>query len=94
MHSDVNSSLEVPSLGGSCYFGTFIDDFSIWTSIFTMKNKSDTFSCFKIFRAEAEKYTGTKLRSLNVIKRSIRSAEELKILRADNGGEYVSNEFK
>ena len=34
------------------------------------------------------------MKSLNIIKRSAKSAEELKILRTDNGGEYVSNEFK
>ena len=94
MHSDANGHLEVQSLGESRYFGTFIDDFSRWASIFTMKNKSDTFSNFKIFRAQTEMHTGAKLKSLNVIKRSAKSAEELKILRTDNGGEYVSNEFK
>ena len=94
VHSDVNDPLEVQSLGGSRYFVTFIDDFSRWTSIFTMKNKSDTFKCFKIIRAQAEKRTGTKLKPLNLIKRSTKSAEELKILRTDNGGEYVSNKFK
>ena len=93
MHSDVNGPLEVQSLGGSRYFVTFIDDFSRCTSVFTMVNKSDTLSCLKIFRAQAEKHTGAKLKSLNVIKRSAKSAEELKILRTDNGGEYVSNEL-
>ena len=44
------------------------------------EKQSDTFSCFKIFRARAEKHTGTKLKSLNVIKHSTKSAEELKIL--------------
>ena len=94
VHSDVNGPLETPSLGGSRYFVTFINDFSRWVSKFTMRNKSDTLSCFKIFRAQAEKHSGTKLKSLNVVNRSGKSAEELKILRTDNGVEYVSNEFK
>ena len=34
------------------------------------------------------------MKSLNVIKRPAKSAEELKILRTDNGEEYVSSEFK
>ena len=59
-----------------------------------MRNKSDAFSCFKIFRAQAGKHTRAKLKSLNVIKRSTKSAEELKIFRTDNGGEYISNKFK
>ena len=54
-----------------------------------MRNKSDTFNCFKIFRAHAEKHTGTKLKSLNVINRPAKSAAELKILRTDNGGVYI-----
>ena len=86
VHSDVNGPLETQSLRGSRYFVTFIDDFSRWVSIFTMRNKSDTLSCFKIFRAQAEKHTGTKLKSLNVVNRSAKSAEELKVLRTDNGG--------
>ena len=49
VHSDVNGPLEVQSLGRSHYFLTFIGDYSRWTSIFTMKNKSDTLSCFKDF---------------------------------------------
>ena len=93
VHSDVNGPLEVQSLGGSGYFVTFRDDFSRWTSVLTMRNKSDTFSCFKLFRSQAGKHTGAKLKSLNVIKRSAKSAEELKILRTDHGGEYVSNEL-
>ena len=84
VHSESNGPLEVQSLGGSRYFVTFIDDFSRWTSIFTKRNKSDTFSCFKIFRAQAEKHTGAKLKSLNGIKRSVKPAEELKIFRTYN----------
>ena len=58
-----------------------------------MRSKSDTSSCFKIFRPQAEKHTGAELKSHNVIKCSAKSAEELKVLRTDNGGQYVSNEF-
>ena len=93
VHSDVNGPLEVPFLGGSRCFVTFAHEFSRWTSIFNMRNISDEFSCFKIFRAQAEKHTGTKVKSLNIIRRSSKSAEEFKILRTGNGGEYVSNQF-
>ncbi len=92
--SDVNGPLEVPSLGGSRYFVTFIDDFSRWTSLYTMKDKSETFDCFKKYHSHAERHTGAKIRSVNVIRRTRKTAEELKELRADNGGEYLSNEFK
>ncbi len=39
VHSDVNGPIEVPSQGGSRYFVTFIDDFSRWTTVYTMKQK-------------------------------------------------------
>ena len=94
VHSDVNGPIEVPSIGGSRYFVTFIDDFSRCTSLYTMKNKSDTLNCFKAFHAYAEKHTGARLKNFNVIHRSRKSAEELKALRSDNVGEYISNEFK
>ncbi len=94
IHSDVNGPLEVPSIGGSHYFVTFIDDFSRWTSLYTMKAKSDTFECFKKFHVQAERHTGTRIGSVNIIKRSNKPAEELKAIRTDNGGEYISNEFK
>ena len=94
VHSDVNGPIEVPSIGGSRYFVTFIDDFSRWTSLYTMKKKSDTINCFKAFHAYAEKHTGARLKNFNVIHRSRKGAEELKTLRSDNGGKYISNEFK
>ncbi len=92
--SDVNGPFEVSSLGVSRYFVTFIDDFSRWTSLYTMKAKSETFKCFKRFHVYAEKHTGARIESVNVIKRTSKTAEELKTLRIDNGGEYISNEFK
>ncbi len=94
VHSDVNGPLEVPSLGGSRYFVTFIDDFSRWTSLYTMIAKLETFDCSKKYHAHAERHTGAKIGSVNVIRRSRKTAEELKALRTDNGGEYLSNAFK
>jgi len=94
VHSDVCGPLETPSLGGSRYFVTFIDDFSKWTFVYTMKKKSDTFTCFKKFHKLAERHAGSKIRKINVINRSNLPPEQLKTLRTDNGGEYLSNEFK
>ena len=94
VHSDVNGPIEVPSLGGSRYFVTFIDDFSRCTTLYTMKAKSETFASFKKFHIQAEKHTGSQIDKLNVIKRSNKSMDEIKALRTDNGGEYISNDFK
>ena len=78
IHSDVKGPIETKSHGGSRYFITFIDDFSKWTTVYTMKEKSQSFQCFVKFHKFAETHSG----------------EKVKILRTDNGGEYTSNEFQ
>ncbi len=59
-----------------------------------MKQKSETFSCFKKFHKLAERHKGLKIHRVNVINRTNLPPERLKTLRTDNGGEYLSNEFK
>ncbi len=94
VHSDVVGPMEVPSLGGSLYFITFIDDFSKWTTVYTMKKKSGALPCFIKFHKMAEKHTGNKLLKVNIIRRKPGTIDQIKVLRTDNGGEYVSNKFK
>ena len=67
IHSHVSEPIEVPSLGGSRYFVTFIDDFSRWATMYTMKAKSETFKCFRTYHAHAKKHTGSKTKILNVV---------------------------
>lgn len=55
VHSDVNGSLETPSLGGSRYFITFVDDYSKWTVV------SEAFKYFKMFHKYVEVHTGSLL---------------------------------
>ena len=57
---------------------TFIDDYSRCCAVYFMKHKSEAFSKFKEFEAEVEK----------------ESTEKICKLRIDNGGEYLSQEFK
>jgi len=75
VHSDVCGPLEVPSLGGSRYFVTFIDEHSNWVTIYLLKQKSEVAGCFLQFEKYAERQTGRKI----------------KRLRSDRGGEYLSN---
>ena len=77
IHSDVHQ-IGVTSHGGYKYWVSFIDDCSRFKALYPMKKKSDTFSCFKRFKAWAENLTGKKI----------------KRLRDDKGGEYMSNEFQ
>ena len=83
IHSDVCGPMSTGSVGGSKYFVTFIDDYSRYTVLYTMKAKSETLSKFKEYVAYMENATGHKVQKLRTIKR----------LRSDNGGEYTSNEF-
>lgn len=78
VHSDVCGPMNVTSLAGNKYFLTFVDDFSRHTTVFFMKNKSEVFKHFKTYLAEAERATGKKL----------------KILRSDNGKEYVNSSLE
>ena len=64
--------------GGFYYFITFTDDFSRYGYVYLLKNKSDSFEKFKEYKVEVEKQTGNNI----------------KILRSDRRGEYLSLKFK
>eukprot|EP00253_Pinus_taeda_P034553 PITA_34553 len=70
--------VEVPSLGKSVYYISFINDFSRNTWIYFLKKKSEVFDKFKEFKALVENQTEKKI----------------KVLRTDNGGEFCSKEFE
>ena len=56
---------------------TYIDDSGRFRAAYLMKKKSETFSCFKEFKAWAENQTGCVI----------------KALREDKSGEYMGKEF-
>jgi len=60
------------------YYVIFVDEFSRKCWIFFMQKKSETFSKFCEFKALLEKESG----------------KQVKALKSDNGGEYISGEFK
>ena len=64
-------------MNGSRYILTFIDDFSKYTWVFFLKKKSKVCEKISELKALIENASG-----LNI-----------KILRSDNGGEYVSNDL-
>ncbi|CAJ2647891.1 unnamed protein product [Trifolium pratense] len=78
VHSDVCGAIEVPTLGGSRYFMTCVDEFTRKVWIYLLKEKSEVFSMFKNFCVLAER----------------QSENKLKVLRTDGGGEYNSKEFQ
>jgi transposase InsO family protein len=77
VHSDVFGPVTVPSLGGSLYYVSFIDDFSRKTWIYFLRKKSEVFERFKEFKALVENQT----------------EKRIKVLRTDNGGEFCGKEF-
>jgi hypothetical protein len=78
IHSDVCGPMQNVSLGGSKYFVSFIDDYSRFSHVYYVNEKSDVFGVFKEYKALVENQTG----------------QTIAVLRTDGGGEYVSNEFE
>ena len=78
IHSDVCGPLSSTARGGFQYFITFTDDLSRYGYVYLMKNKSESFEKFKIFKNEVQNQLG----------------KNIKTLRSDRGGEYLSQEFQ
>ena len=78
VHSDVCGPMATDSLGGKRYFVTFIDDYSCCCAVYFMKHRSEVLAKFKEFEALTTNDCGLKIAAL----------------RTDNGGEYISIEFK
>ena len=77
IHSDISSPIPITSMSVSRYLLTFIDDFSRYTWVLFLKKKSEVCGIFSELKALIENSCRLKI----------------KILRSDNGGEYVSNYF-
>ncbi|KAL4282375.1 hypothetical protein GQ457_03G013570 [Hibiscus cannabinus] len=77
VHSDLFGPMKTSSMNGSKYFMLFIDDLTRMCWVYFLKSKLNVLSTFKEFKIFAENQSDCKL----------------KVLRTDNGGEYVSNEF-
>jgi hypothetical protein len=77
VHNDVFGSVTIPSLGGSLYYISFIDDFSRKTWIYFLRKKSEVFEKFKEFKSLVENQIDKKI----------------KVLRIDNNGEFCGKEF-
>jgi transposase InsO family protein len=78
VHTDVCGPFSVASTTKHKYYVIFFDEFSRKLWIFFMQKKDQTFSKFCEFKSLVEKESG----------------KQVKALRSDNGGEYISNEFK
>jgi transposase InsO family protein len=78
VHSDICGEISPNTISGFKYFISFIDDKSRYGYVKLLERKSDAFEAFKEFKAKAELETGKKI----------------KVLRTDNGGEYIGEKFE
>lgn len=78
VHSDVCGPVEVPSLGGSRFFVTFIDDATRKVFVYCLESKGQVTEVYEQFKSLVERQTGRKL----------------KVLRTDNGTEYVNSRMR
>uniref|UniRef100_A0A2N9G1G5 CCHC-type domain-containing protein n=1 Tax=Fagus sylvatica TaxID=28930 RepID=A0A2N9G1G5_FAGSY len=76
-HMNIWGPVRTPSKGGAQYFMSFINDYSRKAWVYFLKNKSEAFAKFKIWKAEVENQTRRKI----------------KCLRTDNGTEYRDGDF-
>ena len=74
----MSRKLNAKSLGGAEYFLTFIDDKTRFTWVYLLKRKDEVFQRFVEWKAMVENSGGGKL----------------KVLRSDNGGEYMAKRFQ
>jgi len=77
VHADLCGPMKIESLGGSRYFLLFTDDYSRMSWVYFLKFKSEAFENFKKFKALVEKQSGYNI----------------KALRTDRGGEFLSDDF-
>ena len=77
IHIDVCGPISPIARGGYQYFITFTNDFSRYGYIYLMRHKSESFEKFKLFKNEVQNQLG----------------KNIKTLRSDRGGEYLSQNF-
>jgi len=78
VHSDICGPMPAPSLNVEKYFITFIDKMSGRVSISLLHSKDGALPAFEAYRVRAAKACG----------------KEIKALRCEGGGEYISRGFR
>jgi hypothetical protein len=77
VHTNLVGPTKTKGLKYEKYFMLLVDDYTRITTVFFLKNKSEAFEKFKIYKEMVENEMDSKI----------------KCLRYDNGGEFTSNEF-
>jgi hypothetical protein len=74
VHTDLVGLTTTKGLKGEKYFMLLVDDYTRMIAVFFLKNKSEAFENFKIYKEMVENRMDSKI----------------KFLRYDNGGEFTS----
>jgi hypothetical protein len=77
MHTDLVGPTTTKGLKGERYFMLLVDDYTRMTVVCFLKNKSEAFENFKIYKEMVDNEMDSRF----------------KCLRSDNGGEFTSKEF-
>jgi transposase InsO family protein len=77
VHTDLVGPTTTKRLKGERYFMLLVDDYTRMTAVYFLKNKSEAFENFKIYKEMVENEMDSRI----------------KCLRLDNGGEFSSKEF-
>lgn len=96
IHSDLCGPMEEDSMGGARHFVTFIDDFTRKVFVYFLDSKTNIRAFFEELKNMVENQTGNKIQHIQP--RSARIVDDLpgntiKILRTDNGTEYVNKDL-
>ena len=78
IHSDLCGPASTPTMSGSLYFLTLVDDYSRYSWVYTLKTKAETAPTLRNWVLLVEGETGLTVRSL----------------RSDNGGEYLAADLQ
>jgi hypothetical protein len=77
VHIDLVKPTTINGLKGDKYFMLLVDDYTRMIAVCFLRNKSEAFENFKVYKEMVENEMDSKI----------------KCLRSDNGGEFTSKEF-
>ncbi|KAL7288350.1 hypothetical protein TKK_0017683 [Trichogramma kaykai] len=78
LHTDLCGPMQTTSVGGARFFLLFKDDASNFRKVFFLKHKSDCFDALKFY----------------ILSVNTQFGKNVKVLRSDNGTEYLNNNVK
>jgi len=78
IHFDVWGPARTKTRGGQYFYVSFIDNYSQWTQVDFLANKSEVFEAYKVFDVMCKTQFNT----------------QVKALHSDRGGEYTATNFQ